>query len=62
MATILDFRQASQAQRQQPGRSNGRPAEIVIFPGVRYERWTEADRHQDAPNARAERDILKLAE
>ncbi len=51
MATILDFPQtggASDARPRAP-KQCGTSAEIVLFPGVRYERW------EDAPQARKSR-------
>ena len=42
MATILEFRPATRQASvpQMKGRLATAPAEIVFFPGVRYERWT----------------------
>ncbi len=41
MATILDFRQSPRAERTVPAGTPDRRAEVVIFPGVRYERIGE---------------------
>ncbi len=42
MATILEFRACVRgASMSGQARVNGIPAEIVLFPGVRYERMTE---------------------
>ncbi len=42
MATILEFRASARgASSANPAKGQGVPAEIVLFPGVRYERWTE---------------------
>ena len=49
MAKILKFR-LPEASRQGRRSSRGaEPAEIVIFPGVRYERWGDA--HEQAHSA-----------
>ncbi len=42
MATILEFRASQKQPVKIRRRRNRRSAEIVIFPGVRYERWIEA--------------------
>lgn len=62
MATILEFRSEAEKSPAKAGRRRRRSAEIVIFPGVRYERYGD-----DAPAARGsgaviERDTLKLVE
>jgi len=41
MADILEFRVTEKRSRKAQGRRR-RGAEIVIFPGVRYERWDAA--------------------
>ena len=46
MATILPFRASSEKPRKVRGRRRRRSAEIIIFPGIRYERW--ADTHAPA--------------
>ena len=52
MATILDFRsQSPRAERPAQAVGLGRLAEVVIFPGVRYER--PASRRNRARAARA---------
>lgn len=53
MASILEFRQPVCAVR----RANGQhpavgPADIVLFPGVRYERWGEASAEPAKPGRR----------
>lgn len=62
MATILEFRSESERGQARAVRRRRRTAEIVIFPGVRYDRYVS-----DAVNAlegasRVERDLLKLVE
>ena len=48
MATILEFRSAT--RRVGPALQRGKSADILIFTGVRYERWEqkaeEADRKE----------------
>ena len=62
MAKILSFRALSE-EATKARRRKGRSAEIVIFPGVRYERWPEAAPQQaDTPPATKLRDALKLVD
>ncbi len=62
MAKILSFR-ASSEETTKARRRKGRSAEIVIFPGVRYERWPEpASQKIDAAPKVSTRDTLKLVE
>jgi hypothetical protein len=59
-ATILDFPEMQappRARKTQRGRTS---AEIVLFPGVRYERW--ADERPQCESPRVERDRLQLIE
>lgn len=43
MASILEFRQPELQPRHVTAKSEGAvSADIVLFPGVRYERWAEA--------------------
>jgi hypothetical protein len=58
MATILEFRQG---ERRNASRRSGSdtPAEIVFFPGVRYERWAEAPAPKQKKRARR-RDRMEL--
>lgn len=61
MATILEFRASRERTAKGGARLEQAAGEIVIFPGVRYERATA----QDAPRPaepQIERDMLKLAE
>lgn len=62
MAKILEFR-ASQNQTAKPrSRRRRRSAEIVIFPGVRYERWPSQGDDRAASAEPVHRDTLVLAE
>jgi len=59
MATILEFR--TRRGKHDPGanRAEEAPSEIVRFPGVRYERWSETGAAKPrAPRRR--RDRLEL--
>ena len=63
MAKILEFRASRPSEGERPRRISDRSArggEIVIFPGVRYERWHDgAEASAPAPIVR---DTLQLAE
>jgi len=41
MADILAFRQRDGSERATRRRARRAPAQIIIFPGVRYERWSD---------------------
>jgi hypothetical protein len=65
MATILTFRKV-ELQRQGCDTAGAVSCEVIIFPGIRYERWNEV-RDEDAQTAvakvrRQTRDVLELAE
>jgi len=62
MATILEFRTSIDEQPPRPRRRKGRSAEIVIFPGIRYERWREKEAASDIGRAATVRDVLKLVD
>ena len=63
MATILEFRALSQKpQRPIRRRRIRRSAEIVIFPGVRYERWSEPQAQPGNTQAPASLDKRKIGE
>jgi hypothetical protein len=65
MAKILTFRAG---RRDESGlASEGATAEVIVFPGVRYERWDAAREGQPPlqPTAKKRsrhRDVLELAE
>jgi hypothetical protein len=66
MSKILDFPKVTPQRPRQQAQSSASSAEIVIFPGVRYERWDAAPA-EDAPfrrtraqRARIARDRLEL--
>lgn len=60
MAKILDFPEMQTAPSLRRARRAGHSAEIVIFPGVRYERRTDEPKTYEEP--RIERDRLQLIE
>lgn len=63
MASILEFRQPAFGSRQVSVKSDKAvSADIVLFPGVRYERWSDdAAPESDKPRRRARRrDHLEL--
>lgn len=62
MAHILDFNlHASKACRSAAQRTGAGSAEIVIFPGVRYERWDEGASPRGARRTK-QRDRIELPE
>lgn len=61
-ATILEFRSEIEKGPVKGPRRRRRSAEIVIFPGVRYERHAKDARADIASGRGIERDTLKLVE
>ncbi|MFV0296386.1 MAG: hypothetical protein ACK5JT_09745 [Hyphomicrobiaceae bacterium] len=64
MATILKFRCERRDVGGKKKASNRQPAEIIIFPGARYERW-EQSRSQpkcDVYSRSVARDFLVLVD
>ena len=62
MATILEFRASKEMPpRKSRRRRSRRSAEIVIFPGIRYERWTETAQ-ADQPAAPVGRDTRQIGD
>jgi hypothetical protein len=68
MAKILAFRPVELKRVESGGRSH-RSAEVIFFPGVRYDRWSDRDGQQTCEDAATtqraggrQRDILELAE
>ena len=59
-ATILEFPEMQAPPRARQARRDRSSAEIVIFPGVRYERWADEPPKHETP--RVERDRLQLVE
>jgi hypothetical protein len=69
MATILTFRPGEMRRDARGLGSAATSAEVIVFPGVRYERWNEAGEAQaqlaGATRKRSpsrQRDVLELAD
>jgi hypothetical protein len=64
MAQILSFRTPEYRSSETSGPRGGVPAEVIIFPGVRYERWDAAHAVpiKSGEERRSSRDVLELAE
>ena len=63
MAQILSFRTPEfRSANHSAERSDAVPAEVILFPGVRYERWNESKAPPSADGRRDDRDVLELAE
>ena len=64
MATVLEFRYPAQTRAFARSDRNGRTtsAEIVFFPGVRYERWEEASAQTKQKRRTKKRDKLELCD
>lgn len=62
MATILEFRSGSRTSAFATTDRNGRAtsADIVFFPGVRYERWEDAAQEAKLKRRTKKRDKLEL--
>jgi hypothetical protein len=61
-ATILEFRSDVDRVPGKPTRRRRRSAEIVIFPGVRYERHETPPAAKTGSDTGVERDTLKLVD
>jgi hypothetical protein len=67
MAQILSFRTPEYRTGEGTGPRDGDSAEVILFPGIRYERWNDANATPTAATTmsdqrRANRDVLELAE
>lgn len=64
MAQILSFRTPEFRSSEGTSPRAGVSAQVIIFPGIRYERWDEAHAVSTAMSdqRRATRDVLELAE
>jgi hypothetical protein len=58
MATILEFRAATRNRSNSGEQPAG--ADIIIFPGVRVERWEAAPERASKPRRRRKRDHLDI--
>ena len=68
MATILTFRKV-ELRRHSGDPAGAVSCEVIIFPGIRYERWSEVRDAEEqaatvakAPSLRQRRDVLEFAE
>jgi hypothetical protein len=66
MATILTFRPTAPERDDSAARAKA-SAEVIVFPGVRYERWEEAGEAAPPQSSRTKspdvrRDVLELVE
>ena len=62
MAQILSFRTPEYRSSDAGARRAGISAEVILFPGVRYERWGDRDAAAVSRDRDASRDVLELAE
>jgi hypothetical protein len=62
MAQILSFRTPELRDTGTMGRREGSSAEVIVFPGVRYERWGKQDPSSAAEKQTAGRDVIELAD
>lgn len=60
MATILEFRSQSSRSVESTHHRDGVSAEIVLFPGIRYERWIEDAEPPAKQKKGGRRDRLEL--
>jgi hypothetical protein len=61
MAQILNFRTPELRSSEAGDRRHASSAEIILFPGIRYERWGEPQSGAADERGKA-RDVLELAE
>lgn len=62
MASILEFRVPTNSKPSTLGVRNCDQPNIIIFPGVRYERWSEAPQPRQKKPSKAKRQKCKRAE
>jgi hypothetical protein len=64
MAQILSFRTPEYRSNEGTSLRAGVAAQVIIFPGVRYEHWDEAHAvaRASGEERRTSRDVLELAE
>lgn len=60
MAQILNFRTPEYRSGQAVGRHEDQSAEVILFPGVRYERRSEEGVGRD--DRSSHRDVIELAD
>jgi hypothetical protein len=62
MAQILSFRTPEFKSSDAETRGAGVSAEVILFPGVRYERWGDRVASAASVDLDPSRDVLELAE
>jgi len=62
MAQILNFRTQELRSGEAMGRRQDQSAEVIVFPGVRYERCAERDAASNGGERAVTRDVLELAD
>ncbi len=62
MATILEFRRHQEDDRRKAVQRSPSSAEIIIFPGIRYERWEEPRVASERKVGNVARDVLTLVD
>jgi hypothetical protein len=62
MAMILEFPEPQAPMRRRAVKRDKPTGEIILFPGVRYERWDEAPAGHEAQSSAIIRDRLQLVE
>ena len=62
MAMILAFPEMQVPARRRPSRRVQSSAEVILFPGVRYERWEEVQAEREPMRGMVVRDRLQLIE
>lgn len=60
MAQILSFRTPEFRSAEVTSRRDGESAEVIVFPGVRYEHWENRD--AASGNDTRRRDVIELAD
>lgn len=62
MAQILNFRTPELRTGEVGERRPSSSAEIILFPGIRYERWSDQASANAGEQRATSRDVLELAE
>ncbi|MEZ5855793.1 MAG: hypothetical protein R3D67_13995 [Hyphomicrobiaceae bacterium] len=62
MATILEFHRHHDEERRKTAPRSPSSAEIIIFPGIRYERWEEARAVGERASSGIKRDVLTIVD
>lgn len=62
MAQILSFRTPELRNGRNASRQQGDSAQVILFPGIRYERWADRDQSPNGDQRAATRDVIELAD